>query len=205
MSPDIPRNRWVWFLSLAVVGLTIDLVSKSRVFADLGYPGGVSDWTIPLLGGWSTFRFMTSINEGALWGIGQGLTWLFALLSLVAVAGVITWLFVYKAARSLWLTIAMGLIMAGTLGNLYDRAGLHGCLKADGSTWYGVRDFLLFTFGDFSWPIFNFADCFLVTGAIMLGIQSLRAEQPTGEKDKTRKGSLPGSDQSSLRKATAQS
>lgn len=195
---DIPRNRWVWFLLLAVIGLTIDLVSKSWVFADLGYPGKSSDWVTPIFGGWSTFRLMTSINEGALWGIGQGYTWLFALLSLVAVGGVLTWLFYYKAARSLWLTIAMGLIMAGTLGNLYDRAGLHGCVKADGATWYGVRDFLLFTFGNFSWPIFNFADCFLVTGAIMLGIQSVRAEQPVVEKDQGRKGSVPGSDGNSL-------
>ena len=39
----------------------------------------------------------------------------------------------------------------------------------------------------------------------MLGIQSLRAEQPSGEKDKTLKGSMPGGDQNSLCKATAQS
>ena len=67
-------------------------------------------------------------------------------------------------------------IMAGTLGNLYDRAGLHGLVDANGAAIYGVRDFLLFTFGNFHWPVFNFADVFLVTGAIMLGIQSLRAE-----------------------------
>lgn len=202
---DIPRNRWVWFLSLAVVGLTIDLVSKSWSFAELGYPGKTSEWVTPLLGGWSTFRLMTSLNEGALWGIGQGLTWLFALLSIVAVAGVLIWLFAYGAARSLWLTIAMGLIMAGTLGNLYDRAGLHGCVKLDGSTWYGVRDFLLFTFGDFYWPIFNFADCFLVTGAIMLGVQSLRAEQPDSLKDPVLKGSQPAGDQNTLQNTAPQS
>ena len=201
---DIPRNRWVWFLSLASVGLTIDLASKSWVFAALGGPGKAGNWVTPLLGGWSTFRLMTSINEGALWGIGQGLTWLFALLSVVAILGVLTWLFVYGAARSLWLTIAMGLIMAGTLGNLYDRAGLHGCVKPDGSTWFGVRDFLLFTFGDFAWPIFNFADSFLVTGAIMLGVQSMRAEQPDVQIQKTTKGSPPASDKNTLSNAAPQ-
>ena len=36
-----------------------------------------------------------------------------------------------------------------------------------------VRDFLLFTFGTFHWPVFNFADVSLVTGAGMLVIHSL--------------------------------
>ena len=94
----------------------------------------------------------------------------------MAVGGVLIWLFKYKAAHSLWLTIALAMILAGTLGNLYDRCGLHGCVRDDGSLVYGVRDFLLFTFGTFHWPIFNFADCFLVVGAAMLGLQSLKTE-----------------------------
>ena len=183
MTP-VPRNRYVWFFLLAIVGLAIDLGSKSSVFAELSYPGGRSDWNQGFFGDWVNVRFVTSINEGALWGMGQGYTWLFALLSIVAVAGVSVWLFVYRAATSLWLTIALGLIMAGTLGNLYDRLGLHGCVRLDGSHIYGVRDFLAFTFGTYHYPIFNGADCFLVTGAIMLAIQSFRAEHavdPAGE------------------------
>lgn len=176
MTP-VPRNRYVWFGLLSIIGLTIDLGSKAWVFGDLGYPGRSSDWVQGFFGGWGTVRFLTSINEGALWGMGQGYTWLFALLSIVAIAGVSVWLFVYRAARSLWLTIALGLIMAGTLGNLYDRLGLHGCLRTDGTAIYGVRDFLAFTFGTYNYPIFNGADCFLVTGAIMLAIQSFRAEE----------------------------
>jgi signal peptidase II len=175
MTP-VPRNRYVWFFLLAIVGLAIDLCSKSSVFGQLGFPGR-SDWTQGFFGNWGAVCFLTSINEGALWGMGQGYTWLFALLSVVAVVGVSVWLFVYRAANSLWLTIALGLIMAGTLGNLYDRLGLHGCLRPDGTAIYGVRDFLAFTFGTYDYPIFNGADCFLVTGAIMLAIQSFRAEQ----------------------------
>ncbi len=183
MSP-IPRNRYIAFALIAVLGLAIDLGSKTIVFGQLGGIGVAGDDVYEFLGGWSTFRLFTSINHGALWGIGQGMTWLFALLSVVAVGGVITWLFVYRAAQSLWLTVSLALIMAGTLGNLYDRAGLHGLVGVDANgdptVLYGVRDFLLFTFGSFHWPVFNFADVFLVTGAIMLGIQSLRVE--TAEK-----------------------
>jgi signal peptidase II len=128
-----------------------------------------------------TFRLFTSFNEGALWGMGQGYTWLFATLSIVAAIGILFWLFVAGAARSLWLTIALAFIMAGTLGNLYDRMGQHRCTELNPVTGipeqiYAVRDFLLFTFGRFHWPVFNFADVFLVTGAILLVVQSLKAE-----------------------------
>jgi signal peptidase II len=72
--------------------------------------------------------------------------------------------------------VALALVMAGALGNLYDRLGLHGWRGPDGQTIYAVRDFLYFRFFDvFDWAIFNFADSMLVTGAIMLVIHSLRS------------------------------
>lgn len=187
MKP-VPGNRYACFFLLTITGLAIDLSSKSAVFRDLGYPGGRSDWTRGFFGGWGQVCFLTSINEGALWGMGQGYTWLFALLSVFAVAGVCVWLFVYRAAHSLWLTVALGLIMAGTLGNLYDRLGLHECVRPDGSVIYGVRDFLAFTFGTYHYPIFNGADCFLVTGAIMLAIQSFRTEPAPSAADEPKVG-----------------
>jgi len=173
MGP-LPRNRYVWFFTLAILGLILDLVSKELVFQQLGFPRGQRDE--PFFSLWVTFTLVTSVNEGALWGIGQGYTWFFALLSVVAIVAVSVWLFVFKAARSLWLTVALGLIMAGTLGNLYDRIGLHGLMR-NGEPLYGVRDFLLFIFGGWPWPVFNFADCFLVCGAIMLGVQSLLTDE----------------------------
>ena len=176
----VPASRYVLFLLLAVLGLAIDLSSKNAVFQALG-TNGASDWTERWFDGWMTFSFRTTFNRGALWGLGQGLTWLFASLSIVAIAGVVYWLFIRGAARSWWLTIALALIMAGTLGNLYDRLGWHNHREFDGNEVrpiYAVRDFLLFTFGDFHWPVFNFADVFLVTGAIMLILQSFKAEEP---------------------------
>ncbi|MDA0590927.1 MAG: signal peptidase II [Planctomycetota bacterium] len=172
---QVPRNRYVWFFSLAVLGLVIDLISKHLVFEQLGFPGGQR--AEPFFDHWVMFTLVTSVNEGALWGIGQGYTWVFAVLSVVAIVAVCVWLFAFKAANSLWLTIALGLIMAGTLGNLYDRAGMHG-IQVNGSPLFGVRDFLLFTFGGWPWPVFNCADCFLVAGAIMLGIQAFQLEEP---------------------------
>ena len=173
----VPANRYFVFFLLVAAGLTGDLYSKHLVFRELAWPGKSSGL---LLDGWITFQLFTSFNEGALWGVGQGYAWLFAILSVAAIVGVIYWLFVRGAAVSLWLTVSLGSVMAGTLGNLYDRLGLHGCVHPEtGGPWYAVRDFLLFTFGGYHFPVFNFADAFLVTGAIMLFVQSFRGETET--------------------------
>jgi signal peptidase II len=194
-------------LLVAALVLAGDLCSKSLVFRDLGYPGtdlepvvrgthavfaaprGRDGTSIAYLSGWLSFRLFTSFNRGALWGVGQGYTWVFAALSTAAVIGIPTWLFAFKAARSWWLTIALGLILGGTVGNLYDRIGLPGCSDENGQTVMAVRDFLLFTFGTFHWPVFNFADVFLVVGAVMLVIHSLQpTRSPSRADSETRAG-----------------
>lgn len=177
------------FAVIATCGVACDLYSKSTVFARY-HETGEFDPLRPLAGGWATFQLQTSFNAGALFGLGQGLTWLFAVLSVVAAAGVVYWLVRLEGSRSRWLTVALALIMAGTLGNLYDRLGLHGEQfppghQRSGEKRYAVRDFLLFTFGRpetpmpqrYHYPIFNFADAFLVTGAVMLVLRSFREGQ----------------------------
>jgi len=161
-----------------------DLYSKYVVFNSIGYPNGQSDWTRTFLNGWVQFRLYTSFNEGALWGIGQGYTAVFAILSIGAAIGILTWLFWFKAAQSFWLTVTLSLVMAGTIGNLYDRLGWHGNIVA-GEEIFAVRDFLAFTFGSYHYPIFNFADVFLVTGAIMLAVYSLFMDEPEQNKSTT--------------------
>ena len=192
----VPASRAVVFLLMAAVIFAADLATKSLVFRDLGYPAtdlepvargthtvfaappGRDGTSVAYLDGWLSFRLFTSFNRGALWGVGQGYTWLFAALSSAAVIGIPTWLFGFRAARSWWLTVALALILGGTLGNLYDRIGLPECIDENGQTVMAVRDFLLFTFGTFHWPVFNFADVSLVTGAGMLVIHSLHPAGP---------------------------
>lgn len=178
----LPRNRAVIFFLLAALGLIADLWSKSAAFGSWPLHSG-SDWLVN--NSWVRFRFFTSLNEGALWGMGQGFAWVFALLSIVAFAGIVYWLFVKKAAESLWLTVSLGLVSAGTLGNFYDRLGLHGItVPGRQGPIQAVRDFFHFQFGGtiqnptLDWAIFNIADICLVSGAIMLLLQSLFAPAP---------------------------
>src|SRR5215212_3939616 len=121
MKP-IPTSRYVIFLAIAVIGCGIDLWTKRWMFDHLGMPLEKPPWVI--VDGY--LNFATSLNEGALFGIGQGQVVLFAGLSVIAAIGVIYWLFVAGAARDWLLTVALGSIMSGIFGNLYDRLGMHG-------------------------------------------------------------------------------
>ncbi len=174
----IPRSRFVLFFVLAAGGCAVDLATKRWIFDRLGMPGQQ-----PTIWLWTdVFGLTTSLNEGALFGIGQGRVALFALLSVVALVGIVYWLFVSGAAEDLLLTFALGLVTAGIFGNLYDRLGLPG-LKWDfplarrGEPVKAVRDWLHFQIqGLIDWPIFNIADSLLVCGAGLLVWHAFRAE-----------------------------
>ncbi len=163
---------------ISVGGLAWDLWSKHQVFAALGCPGvlpGPGVWPVwkgQVLGVSIQFQLETTFNHGALWGMGQGQTWLFASLSFVAVGVIAYFLWSGQVTVSKWLTVATGLLLAGTLGNLFDRLGLHGIKDEKGQAIYAVRDFLDWYFGTFHWATFNFADTYLVVGAIMLVVHS---------------------------------
>lgn len=170
----VPRSRYVLFFALAVGGCLADLSTKRLLFDRLGMPGGETLWVVDRLLG-----FRTSLNEGALFGIGQGLVFFFAVLSVLAAVAIGYWLFVAGEARSRWMTVALGCVSGGIFGNLYDRLGLHGLVwhlpPREGLRVYAVRDWIHFTVGRFEWPTFNLADSLLVCGVAMLTWHALRA------------------------------
>jgi signal peptidase II len=166
--------RLLFVAAIGAAGLTWDLWTKYIVFAQLGCPGSQPVWKGQILGVSIRFQLETTFNHGALWGMGQGLSWLFASLSFIALAAIGYFLWNRQAVASWWLTVVTGLLLAGTLGNLFDRLGLHGWKTRDGEAVYAVRDFLdFFFFGEaFHWATFNFADSYLVVGACMLVLHS---------------------------------
>ena len=164
------RKRFLLFISLACAGAAADLWSKQAIFQWLGLPGEEPPyWLVE-----PYFGIETAVNMGALFGLGQGYGALFSGLSIIAAIGIVAWLFVYKAAVSKWLTVAMGLVMGGIIGNLYDRLAIPD-LPAPFTG--GVRDWVLLRYGQYTWPNFNIADSLLVAGAVMLAIFSLFMDQ----------------------------
>jgi signal peptidase II len=128
------------------------------------------------------FGIQTSTNPGALFGMGSGYSWLFALFSVAAFIGILTWIFLYGGLRDRWLTFSLGLICGGILGNLYDRVGLGYLPTYPSEIKNNVRDWILFRlegvrFFD-PWPNFNIADACLVCGAIMLFVHAFCYAEP---------------------------
>ena len=172
----VPLSRYVVFFTIAILGCGIDLGTKAWVFEWLGMPSGPDHifWI------WKDyFGLQTSLNEGALFGIGQGQVWLFAVLSVCAGLGILYWLFPCRAARDLWLTISLAAISGGIVGNLYDRLGLWTIPGAPLERKCAVRDWILCQYHGWVWPNFNIADSLLVCGAAMLVWHAVFQPQPT--------------------------
>ena len=133
--------------AIALIG--IDQLTKIWAVTQLHDAGRV----IPVIEG--VFEFRYTENRGVAFGMMEGQLWLFIPLTLLVVA-----LFSVMLVRSplrhyKTFTIPSVMVVAGALGNLIDRIA------------YGyVIDFLYFKLIDF--PIFNFADCCVVVGAVLL-------------------------------------
>ena len=152
----IPISRYGWFALIAVVGCTVDLVTKQWIFEWGGDAHLGTVWWI-----WDGYiGIQTAENTGALFGLGQDQGALFAVISVAAILGILYWLFRAGAAHDVQLTIALGCVFGGILGNLYDRLGFWGRAA--------VRDWILLRYGHFTWPNFNIADSLLVCGAALL-------------------------------------
>ncbi len=174
MSP--PSRGWLMFAVVAAAAAGTDLATKEAVFHALGMPG--ESQPIELVDGMLALE--TNLNEGALFGMGQGMGAVFATVSLAALAGIVTMMARPATRREPWLVAALALITGGIVGNLYDRLGLpgrrwHAPLERVGGPVRAVRDWIHVVIpGVIDWPIFNLADSWLVLGAGMLLVASLR-------------------------------
>ena len=188
-----PR-AWVTLLLVWGVALSIDLWSKSEAFERVAQsPVTLSprevvaepSYRLPWHEGVHAIApdlldFHLVVNHGAVFGIGQGARGLFiSFTALAVVAGVFIFGW-WTRAGATWAHVAIGLILAGGIGNLYDRI-VYGA----------VRDFLyLFPRRhlpfDLAWPggsreifpwIFNGADMFLLCGMALLVLHARREDQ----------------------------
>jgi signal peptidase II len=176
------------------LGFAVDVLAKEAIFNWLGVHEHFVDSTDPaLVARWrgdptrdhlwwlweGRLGIQTSINTGALFGMGAGRWWLFAALSVVALIGIGAWLFVYKAAHDRWINVALAGVTGGILGNLYDRLGIWDSRGLGADYHHAVRDWILFVWPESGmkifnpWPNFNIADMLLVTGAIMLVVHAI--------------------------------
>jgi signal peptidase II len=184
--PPVPWTRHLAFWPLVGLGLAADLGSKHWMFSQAELLAGDVKWV------WQGHAgFQLSLNEGALFGLGQGGVWVFAACSIAAAIAIPTWLFLFQGARDRALTLVLAAVMGGVLGNLYDRVGLPGLNWEEvpqslnprahvAGRVHAVRDFVLLvrrwppeSRWDV-WPNFNIADALLVCGGATIVLLSLR-------------------------------
>ncbi|MGJ8635904.1 MAG: signal peptidase II [Phycisphaerales bacterium] len=191
------KRAWTWLLGTLVFGVITDLVSKSLAFAKVTeFPvhiershvlaednlGNLIPYHEPVVVIPKVLEFTLVLNPGAVFGIGAGQRWFFIIFTLIAMIVSVVLFAKWTKARDWTAHAGFGLIIAGGLGNLYDRI-IFGC----------VRDFIhplpgmKLPFGitwpnggsDEVWPyVSNVADLYLLIGIGLLLIFTWKQPAP---------------------------
>ncbi|MEG2453701.1 MAG: signal peptidase II [Clostridia bacterium] len=103
--------------------------------------------------------FSYSENTGASWGLFKDRAGMLAVATAIAMVALVVFLF-FSKKESKFFRICLVMILAGGLGNLYDRI-----------VFGYVRDFIYTEFINF--PTYNLADCFLTVSTVMLCVYAM--------------------------------
>jgi signal peptidase II len=141
------RPRWALFLGLAAAVVIVDQATKAWLVGLLE-PGE----RLSVIG--DLVRLVHGQNDGAIFGLFQDQALLFGIVSL-GVVGLIVW-YHGSSGRNTLLSIALGLLLGGAIGNALDRFRLGY-----------VVDWVDIGIGDLRFYTFNVADS-AVTGAVLL-------------------------------------
>lgn len=150
----VSRKYFIAAMLLALLVLVLDQASKYAIIQAIPFGRGIA--VLPF------FNLVHIYNHGISFGLMKG--WalpphFFTLLSIAIVFFLLRWL---SRTDDKMVAAALGLVMGGALGNVFDRL-LHGA----------VVDFLDFHLFGWHWPAFNIADSAVVTGALLLILHSL--------------------------------
>ncbi len=196
-------RAWAVLIIVTALGLIADLGSKQWAFRHVagspvnidraevlrtGQPADQIPLHDPVVVVPRVLEFTLVANRGAVFGLGAGRTVFFIIFTVAALAMGI-WLFgTWTQPREHSAHAAIALLLAGGIGNLYDRS-MFAC----------VRDFihplprmrLPFNWnypwgGDEIWPyVSNVADLFLIIGIAVLVFRALRTAHPKTPADPT--------------------
>ncbi|MDA7569054.1 signal peptidase II [Emcibacteraceae bacterium] len=96
--------------------------------------------------------------------------WTLVAMNLVIVAVLLYWL---KSAKNIMLSSAIGLVIGGAFGNIYDRIKFGA-----------VADFFQFHWQEWYFAVFNVADSFIFIGAMLLIFNSTFGNDADDDKEK---------------------
>lgn len=150
------------FLFPAAIVFILDRFTKLRVMKTMAV--GESFRVIG-----NFFRITSVRNTGAAFGMFAGNHRVFVVISLVAIVAVLALQFRIGRGHALR-SVALGLILGGAAGNVYDRI-----------MYREVVDFLQFSAGRWSFAVFNIADSAVTVGVALLALETYVQGKPRPE------------------------
>lgn len=149
------RPAWFLFAALAAGIVVADQLTKAWLTSVLPTPNQSMSVVDDLL------RLVFSQNRGGLFGLLQGSAIAFAGVSLLVIAGIVA--YHATSSRDPWLSLALGLLLGGAIGNLVDRLRLGY-----------VVDFVDAGVGTWRWYTFNVADAAISCAIVLLLVLAIR-------------------------------
>lgn len=163
------RQRWALFLGTAVVVVLLDQLSKLWVdasfeLASRGIPAGQPGGPTEVIGEY--VRIAKTYNDGAIFGLFDAIAPLMALLSLLVIAGITWYHWRHGASVSPLVTLGLGLLLGGAVGNLIDRVRIGH-----------VIDFVDMGIGSSRWYAWNISDAAVFVGILVLFAAALLGDR----------------------------
>ena len=152
-TPAAPR-RWPVFIALAVAVVAADQVAKAVVTSAL-QPGQ----SVSIVG--DLLRIVFGQNTGALFGLFKDNAAMFGVVSIIVIGLIVA--YHARSGGSLYLSIALGLLLGGAIGNMVDRLRLGY-----------VVDFVDAGIGTTRFYTFNVADSAISLAILLLLVAALR-------------------------------
>jgi signal peptidase II len=153
-TPAGGRRRWPVFAALAVLVVVVDQLTKSIVTSALA-PGE----SVPVVG--DLLRIVFGQNSGALFGLFKDNAVMFGIVSIVVIGLIVA--YHARSAPSLYLSVTLGLLLGGAIGNMVDRLRLGY-----------VVDFVDAGIGTTRFYTFNVADSAISVAILLLFVAALR-------------------------------
>jgi signal peptidase II len=168
-TPVQRRRRWALFLGLAVAVLVLDQLTKTWVdssfeLASRAIPAGQPGGPTEVIG--EFVRIAKTYNDGAIFGFLDASATLMAVLSVFVIIGITWYEWRHGAGMGPLVTIGLGLLLGGAVGNLIDRVRFGH-----------VIDFVDMGIGDTRWYAWNISDAAVFIGIVVLFIAALLGDR----------------------------
>lgn len=157
--------KWFGYYMIAIIIIAVDQWTKWLVVKQMDLGERIAIWEPHL-------ALYSHRNRGAAWGMLEGQMWLFAIVTIVVVVGIMYY-FHKEAQGEPLFSWSLMLLLGGAIGNFIDRLA-----RGEVVDFVSVRIPVI----QYDFPIFNVADAALTIGVILLIIFVIMDEKKQKEK-----------------------